>query len=198
MAVDREAYLNQLAQYLGAKRVRHSNNVADIAVELAQRFAPELVEKAELAGLLHDHAKRFSVAELTALAARLDIEMTAGEREQPELLHGKIGAALLRERFGVDDAQIAQAVADHVTGRPDMGLLSRILYVADQAAQDRDFPGIDVLRATAQQDLEQAVLLVVKHKLNYVMLKNCPIEEQSVALYNEMIAGLRGASSAKS
>lgn len=191
-------YLERLAQFLGAKRVRHSNNVADYAVGLAQRYAPELADKAELAGLLHDHAKRFSLAELTDLAARLDIEITAGEREQPELLHGKVGAALLRERFGVDDAEIAQAVADHVTGRPGMGLLSLILYVADQAARDREFPGIDALREVAQQDLEQAVLLVVKHKLNYIMLKNCPIEEQSVALYNEMIARLHGASGAKS
>jgi predicted HD superfamily hydrolase involved in NAD metabolism len=196
--MNRATYLEQLAQFLGAKRVQHSNNVADVAVELAQLYAPELVEKAELAGLLHDHAKRFSLAELTALAARLDIEMTAGERQQPELLHGKVAAALLSERFGIDDVEIAQAVADHVTGRPGMGLLSRILYVADQAARDREFPGVDELRAMAKQDLEQAVLLVVKHKLAYVMLKNCPIEEQSVALYNEMIAKLRGASSAKS
>lgn len=196
MAIDRAKYLELLAQFLGAKRVRHSNNVADTAVGLAQRFAPELAEKAELAGLLHDNAKRFKPAELTDMASRLDIELTAGEREQPELLHGKIGAVLLGERFGVDDEDIAQAVADHVTGRPGMGLLSRILYVADQAALDREFPGIDALREVAQQDLEQAVLLVVKHKLNYVMLKNCQIEEQSVALYNEMIAKLHGAGGA--
>lgn len=198
MATNRATYLEQLAQFLGAKRVQHSNNVADVAVELAQLYAPELVEKAELAGLLHDHAKRFSLAELTALAARLDIEMTAGERQQPELLHGKVAAALLGERFGIDDVEIAQAVADHVTGRPGMGRLSRILYVADQAARDREFPGVEELRAVAKQDLEQAVLLVVKHKLAYVMLKNRLIEEQSVALYNEMIAKLRGASSAES
>lgn len=196
--MNRAHYLELLAQFLGAKRVQHSNNVADTAVELAQRFAPQLELKAEVAGLLHDNAKRLSLAELTAMAARLDIDVTAGERQQPELLHGKVGAALLSERFGVDDAEIAQAVADHVTGRPGMGRLSRILYVADQAARDREFPGIDELRATAKQDLEQAVLLVVKHKLAYVMLKNCPIEEQSVALYNEMLLSVRGAGSVKS
>lgn len=192
MPVDRAKYVSELAQFLKANRLQHSLNVADAAAALARRFAPELVEQAELAGVLHDHAKRFSPAELIALARTHDIEITPGELDQPALLHGKVGAALLGERFGVHDAAVAQAVADHVTGRPGMGLLSRILYVADQAAADREFPGVEELRETATRDLEAAVLLVVKHKLAYVMLKNRPVEEQSVALYNELIAQQQG------
>ncbi len=95
--------------------------------------------------------------------------MTAGEVAQPELLHGKVGAALLEERFGVEDPEVAQAVADHVTGRPGMGMLSRILYVADQVAADREFPGVEHCARLRPGGSGAAVLLVVKQKLNYVM-----------------------------
>jgi predicted HD superfamily hydrolase involved in NAD metabolism len=193
MAVDREHYLEELRQHLSPARVQHSLNVADTAVELSLRFAPELAEKAELAGIVHDHAKRFSPAELIELAVRLDIEITPGERVLPALLHGKVGAALLAQRFGVADPGIAQAVADHVTGRPGMEQLSRILYVADQAAADREFPGVDELREAAKHDLDEAVFLVVKHKLAYVLLKSRPVELQTIALYNDLCRRRGGA-----
>ncbi len=196
MAKARAQYLEQLAQFLGPARVGHSINVADAALELARLHAPHLAWQAELAGLLHDHGKRFKSKELMQLAQKHDIKVTAGEAAQPDLLHGKIGAALLPERFGVDDLDVAQAVADHVTGRPGMGLLSRILYVADQMAADREFTGVVELREVARRDLNAAVLLVVKQKLNYVMSKNRPIEEQTVALYNELLAQLTGGAGA--
>jgi predicted HD superfamily hydrolase involved in NAD metabolism len=192
MAKTRAQYVEQLAHFLGPTRIKHSINVADAAVELAQLFAPQLARQAEVAGLLHDHGKRFTNSELMQLALKYDISMTAGESAQPALLHGKVGAALLAQRFGVIDAAVSQAISDHVTGRPGMGQLSRILYVADQMAADREFEGVAELRQLARRDLDAAVLLVVKHKLNYVMLKNRPIEEQGVALYNEMLAKLHG------
>lgn len=188
----RAQYLEQLAQFLGPARIRHSVNVADTAMELARLHAPHLELQAELAGLLHDHGKRFTGAELIELAKKHDIKVTAVEAAQPELLHGKVGAALLAERFGVQDPAVAEAIADHVTGRPGMSQLSCLLFVADQLSADREFKGVAEVRELARRDLQAAVLQVVKHKLNYVMLKNRPIEERSVALYNEMLARRTG------
>ena len=128
-----------------------------------------------------------SGAELIATAARLDIELSASEREQPELLHGIVGAALSPERFGVDDVEVLQAMQDHVTGRPGMGVLSQLLFVADQNAADREFRGVVVLREVALQDLTLAVLLVAGHKLNYIVLKQQVIHPVTVELYNEYV-----------
>jgi predicted HD superfamily hydrolase involved in NAD metabolism len=180
-------YQRQLAQYLGATRLRHSVNVALAARELALRFAPQLADKAALAGLLHDNAKRLPGSELTRLAAKLDIEVSAVERAWPALLHGKVGAALLSERFGLADLEVAQAMADHVTGRPGMGMLSRILFVADQSALDRDFPGVAQLREIAQQNLEQAVAYVSRFKLQYALQRGRLVEPTTVAVYNEYL-----------
>jgi len=186
MAIDTEHYLALLAQYIGSNRHGHSCNVAQLARELAERFAPDLADKAELAGLLHDNAKRLKGDELIRLAAEHDIEITPVERQSPTLLHGKVGALFLSERFGVTDTDISQAVIDHVTGRPNMGLLSRILFVADQAAADRDFPGVEELRASAISDLDHAVFIAVMHKLLYVISLNRVVEPRGLELYNSL------------
>ena len=185
-APDLAQLTEKLQAYVGAKRIGHSLNTAQAARELAERHAPQLAEKAALAGLLHDHAKRMSDAELIATAKRLDIEVSPGEHRWPALLHGKIGAALIAERFGVKDAEISQAVADHVTGRPNMGILSLILYVADQAAADREFPGVQELRQVAETDLKRAAFLVAKHKLRYVLSRERLIDPTTIAVYNEL------------
>ena len=187
MGINRDQLTTKLREYLGKGRWRHSLNVAAAARSLALIHAPRLADQAELAGILHDNAKRMGGAELTAAAARLDIELSAGEREQPVLLHGKVGAALAPERFGVDDAEVLQAMQDHVTGQPGMGVLSQLLFVADQSAADREFDGVVELRAVAERDLAEAVLLVAGHKLNYIVLKRQVIHPATVELYNEYV-----------
>jgi predicted HD superfamily hydrolase involved in NAD metabolism len=183
-----EQYLAQLAEYLGPKRLGHSVNVAKAARMLALRFSPDLADRAELAGLLHDNAKGLTDAELIERAQSFDIEVSPAERSFPALLHGKVGAALLQDRFGVDDGEIAIAVADHVTGRKDMGLFSQILFVADQIAKDRNFAGVEELRQIAAGNLERAVFLVARNKLHYIVSKKRMIEPKTVAVYNEYLA----------
>jgi predicted HD superfamily hydrolase involved in NAD metabolism len=157
--------LNKLASYLRPKRVEHSRNVAQAAVELARRYAPGLEERALVAGLVHDNAKGLSDEELLEHCARSGLAVSPCEQLSPKLLHGKVGAALLPERFGIKDKKVTQAVCDHVTGRPGMKLLSRLLYVADQAAADRNFTGVEQVREVATQDLDSAVWLVARHKV---------------------------------
>jgi len=180
--------LETLRKLLGRRRFEHSQSVAETARALAARFAPELSARAELAGLLHDNAKALNDAELIAAAERHDIDITPGERIMPGLLHGKVGAAMLEARFGVADQDVAQAVADHVTGRVGMGLLSLILFVADQIAADRRFEGVVELRELAKEDLVRAAQVVAGNKLRWAIHKERHVEPQTVAVYNDLLA----------
>ncbi|MBN2080920.1 bis(5'-nucleosyl)-tetraphosphatase (symmetrical) YqeK [bacterium] len=186
-APDFDSLAEQLAQYLRPRRFKHSQYVAETAHELAQIHAPYLANEARLAGLLHDHAKSLGNRALIAQAARFDIDITPSERESPGLLHGKVAAALLPERFNIDDPAIRRAIADHVTGRPGMGTLSRILFAADQASADRAFDGVDELRRVAREDLGRACLLVAMHKLRYTLYKERIIDPVTVEVYNELL-----------
>jgi predicted HD superfamily hydrolase involved in NAD metabolism len=176
-----------LAQFIAAERVAHSENVCRAAGMLARRWAPDLELQAKQAGLLHDNAKSIDPAELLTRAKELGLPITEVEARYPSLLHGKVGAALLKERFGVDDAEVEQACADHVTGRRGMGTLSKILYVADQAAADRTFAGVEDLRAIMFEDLDAAVLLVAKNKVLHSAKKSQLLEPATVDLYNSLI-----------
>src|SRR5947208_1108235 len=104
-------YAATLAQFIPAERVAHSENVCRAAGMLARRWSPELEAQAKLAGLLHDNAKSIDPAELLTLARELRLPVTPVEERYPSLLHGKVGAALLKERFGVDDPEVEQACA---------------------------------------------------------------------------------------
>lgn len=181
-------HVEALKALVGRKRFEHSLSVAGAARALAARFAPDLAARAELAGLLHDNAKALNNAELIAAAERLDIEIAPGEYIMPGLLHGKVGAALLDVRFGVDDEDVRQAVADHVTGRVGMGLLSLILFVADQIAADREFEGVAELRELAEENLVKAALVVAGNKLRWAIHKGRHIELQTVHVYNDLLA----------
>lgn len=173
-----------LRGYIGRGRIVHVEGVAASAVELARRYAPDLTRRAQVAGLLHDNAKKLTGAQLIELAARFDIVPSPAECETPQLLHGAVGAALLPQRFGVDDPEIAAAVADHVTGQAQMGLLSQILYVADQIEPGRDFPGVDELRELARRDLRAATALAARKKIEYVLLKGQALEPRTVEVWN--------------
>jgi predicted HD superfamily hydrolase involved in NAD metabolism len=181
---ERQAIVTRLHDFLGAGRVQHCENVADTAVELARRFAPELTRQAEIAGLVHDSAKKLRDEQLIELARRFDIDITPGERETPQLLHGKVGSALLPERFGIDDPEVRTAVTDHVCGRAEMGLLSQLLFVADQIAAGRDFPGVADVREVARRDLQAAVGWVARKKIEHVLGQGQWIEPATVDVWN--------------
>jgi predicted HD superfamily hydrolase involved in NAD metabolism len=181
-----------LARYIGPRRLKHSENVADAAVDLAQRFAPQLAGPAMVAGLLHDNAKEMRLEDTWAAVARFGIIVTAVERVAPYLLHGKVGAALLPERFGVADADVSAAVANHVTGSAGMGLLSVLLYVADQIAADRDFKGVEALRELAQEDLTAAARQVAGNKISHSIKKGLLVETATVDLYNYLMQEGKG------
>ena len=183
-AAKRAEIVARLGEFLGAGRIQHSQNVADAALSLARRHAPELAAQAELAGLVHDSAKKLRDSELIQLAERFDIVITPGERETPQLLHGKVGAALLPERFGIDDPEVLTAVTDHVCGRAEMSQLGQILYVADQMAADRIFEGVSELRAAALVDLRGAVALVARKKIENVLTKALWLEPATVEVWN--------------
>jgi len=183
-ADERAALVAKLHEYLGGGRVQHSENVADAALVLAAAHAPELSRQAEIAGLVHDSAKKLRDEQLIELAERFDIVITPGERETPQLLHGKVGAALLPERFGITDPAVQTAVTDHVCGRDEMGVLSQILFVADQMAEGRVFPGVEVLRELAPRELASAVGWVARKKIEHVLGQGQWIEPATVSVWN--------------
>lgn len=140
---------------LSAKRYGHTLRVAEMAEDLARAHGLD-PGRARLAALLHDAARELSPEEFLGLADDWDLPVGEPERESPKLLHGPVAAELARRELGVEDGEVLDAVREHTTGRPGMGPLSLVLYVADKIEPARDYPSVENLRRLAREDLRGA------------------------------------------
>ena len=167
---DREL-LDTLAATLRPRRYIHTMGVAYTAAALAFRYGAR-PEQAELAGLLHDCAKYFSDEEMFSLCGKYGVELSPAERANAALIHGKLGAVLAELRYGVTAGEILSAIRFHTTGRPDMSLLEKILYVADyiepeRAMETAPFP-LDKIRRDCFEDLDRGLVEILENTLQHL------------------------------
>lgn len=135
-----------------AKRHAHILGVAGEAVRLAERWGADK-EKAYRAGILHDCTKYLELEAQLAICQKYGVEIDELERKDAKLLHSKTGAAIARGEYGVDE-EIYTAIFYHTTGRANMTLMEKIIYLADYIEPNRDFEGLETLRRLCYEDLD--------------------------------------------
>ena len=143
-----------------AKRHAHILGGAQTAVDLAKHWGAD-EELAFRAGILHDCTKYLSLEEHLAICERYGLELDGMERQSAKLLHSKTGAALARHLYGQPD-EVYWAIYWHTTGKADMTVLEKIIYLADYLEPNRKFDGVEDLRRLCYEDLDQALLLGVR------------------------------------
>lgn len=171
-----------------AKRLPHIRGTEQAAVELALRWGADM-EKMRRAAILHDCTKYLSKEEHLAICERCGIELDDLERSAEKLLHSKSGAALAREMFGQDE-EIFTAILYHTTGRGDMTLAEKILYLADYMEPCRNFPEVEEMRRLAQLDLDQAVLMGVRLSIQEMMDRNRIVHHNTLEAEASLLKGL--------
>ncbi|MBR5488284.1 MAG: bis(5'-nucleosyl)-tetraphosphatase (symmetrical) YqeK [Firmicutes bacterium] len=164
------------------KRKIHTEGVRQTAMKLAEKFGegrPELVEKAELAALYHDMYRGVPVDVLNYYVKHLDLDEKR-YKDNANLAHGKIAAIVIQRDFDEKDQDIINAVSYHTTGRPEMSLLEKIIYIADAVEPNRSYPGVQNLRQTLEYDLDKAVLQSLTNTINYVRSEKKFLDEDTV------------------
>jgi len=159
--------------YLKPKRIPHVLGTEQEAVRLAQRYGAD-VEKARTAALLHDCTKKLLMEDQKALCEHYGIQLDEMEQWALKLLHSKTGAAIARAVFGVDD-EIYSAIFYHTTGKADMTLLEKVIYLADYIEPTRDFPGVDDLRRACYEDLDKGLLLGLEMSIEEMRSMGNPV-----------------------
>ena len=151
-----------------AKRFEHTLGVEYTAAALAMCHGAS-VEDARLAGLLHDCAKCFSDEKRLSVCEKKNIPITEIEERNPFLLHAKVGAFLAKEKYGVENRDVLNAILYHTTGREGMSLLEKIIFVADYIEPGRkQAPNLPEIRRLAFQDLDKALLWSLEDTLKYL------------------------------
>ena len=163
------------------KRSPHVQGCEWEAVRLAKRWG-ESEEDAAEAGILHDITKKLVLSEQLILSEKYGIINDTYETANVKLLHAKTGAALARDLFNISD-RVYSAIRWHTTGKPDMTLLEKIIYMADYIEPNRDFPGVDKLRKLAYEDLDAAMALGLKMSLEDIRSYGAEPYEVTVSAY---------------
>lgn len=187
MEIKEEGYKTMLRKRLSPKRYMHSVGVANTAAKLAGMYDGD-VRKAYLAGLLHDFAREVPDNELLEIALEHDLTIDEAELMQPNLLHGPVGAWLLKEQGIITDDEILEAIRWHTTGNPDMGQLARIVCLADYIEPNRVYPGVELLRQIAYRNLNAGLLASLDQTILHLMHESSLIHPYSIATRNRIMA----------
>lgn len=149
---------------LKPRRVAHVWGCEHEARRLAERWGCDPLVAAE-AGILHDITKKLELSDQLLLSEKYGIINDNIEIRNLKLLHAKTGAAMARDLYGVSD-EVFDAIRWHTTGRPDMTVLEKVIYLADYIEPTRDFPGVEPLRQLAYTDLDGAMRLGLQMSLD--------------------------------
>ena len=161
-----------------AKRIPHVRGCEEEAVKLARRWGAD-PEQARKAAILHDCTKYLTLEEQLSLCEKYGIMLDDLERTALKLLHSKTGAAIAKYEYGMPE-EICSAIFYHTTGRADMTLLEKILYIADYMEPSRDFDGVEQLRKLVYRDLNAAVRLGLEMTMEEMKGYGSPVHEKTL------------------
>jgi nicotinate-nucleotide adenylyltransferase len=148
---------NTVRTMISPARFLHSRNVALLAQDLCGRFGLDPAA-GYLAGIAHDMCKSLSGEELFQQTKKDGKPVSKLEKKKPSLLHARAAAVLLRERFGIHNKDILEAIRLHTLADTEMGPLAKVLFIADKIEVSREhvspglrnsrsFPSLDALFA---------------------------------------------------
>nr|WP_300090408.1 bis(5'-nucleosyl)-tetraphosphatase (symmetrical) YqeK [Sedimentibacter sp.] len=148
-----------LEKSIGQKRYIHSLGTMEEAVRLSVLYGGDK-EKARIAGLLHDCGKSME--------------------KNDNLTHAAKSAELARTVYHVDDDEIINAILYHTTGRENMTILEKIIYLADKTEHCRKYDGVEELRKLADSNLNDALIYSLERTIEYVEQKNQDLDIESI------------------
>lgn len=181
-----EKYIDLLKEHLSPYRLHHSVEVAKSAKYLAEKYGCDS-EKCYLAGLLHDIQKEADKDETFLLAEKYSIEMTDIEKDAKKLWHAMTGAYFIKNEIGIDDSDIFLAVRYHTTGRSNMSLIEKVLFVADFISSDRNYDGVEIMRQKAEINLETAMLEGLEFTVSELISQHSVVHPDTLDAYNDIV-----------
>ena len=170
---------------LSEKRFYHSKCVVKRSIELASRYDIN-IQKAKLVGIVHDMAKELSEEDKIKYVEENGLQIDDIEYAHPNLLHGKIAGDMAKKMFGFSDDMV-QAITFHTTGKANMSMLDKILYVADATGDDRLWEDVEYVKELANKNIDEAVMYLLNMEIKDRVEKNKVIHVNSILARNHMI-----------
>lgn len=169
-----------------AKRLPHIRGAEEEAAKLARRWGANELD-ARKAAILHDCTKFWSFEKQLKSCKKYGILLDHVEQRNLSLLHAKTGAAVARNVFGMPE-HIVSAIYWHTTGKADMTLLEKIMYIADYSEPSRRYDWCTRLRELVMEDLDAAVLYGLEVTINHTRKKDQEIHYRTIEARDWILA----------
>lgn len=179
-------YKKIIRELMGDYRYEHSVNVADEAVKLAELYGGD-VDKAYTAGILHDITKEIPKDRQLQIIIDGGIILDDVQKQAPKLWHAISGSVYVQTELGISDSDIINAIRYHTTGRANMSLLEKIIYIADYTAKGRDYNGVEVMRELSRKSLEDAMIFSYQFTINKLSSLESAIHPDEIFGYNDIV-----------
>ncbi|UNL84267.1 bis(5'-nucleosyl)-tetraphosphatase (symmetrical) YqeK [Priestia koreensis] len=185
--MNRDEALAIVKEQMTEHRYQHTIGVMETAIQLAKLYGVD-EKKAETAAIFHDYAKFRSKDEMEQIirTEKMPEDLLV---HNAELWHAPVGAYLVEKEVGITDPDILSAIRYHTSGRADMTLLEKVIYLADYIEPGRHFPGVDEVRETAKVDLDQALVQSLRNTISFLLKKNQMVYPDTIYTYNSLILG---------
>ena len=186
---------------MSAKRFVHTAEVEKMAAYLGSLYAPDKIPMLRAAALLHDVTKEYPQEKQIELCQKYGVELEADAYFAPKTLHARTAAAIIPERFpSLADAEIISCVRYHTTGRADMTLYEKLIYLADYIDMSRTFEDCVKLRnyflaaepeklseSERLEHLNNTLILSFDMTLRILAEEGTPVSLDTMAARNQLI-----------
>ena len=173
-----------LKKRMNEHRYEHSLNVAERAVFLAEKNGAD-VEKARFAGLIHDICKGIPKEEQLEIIKNAGIELDEDTLKSPALWHSVAGAVYCEHELGVTDKDVLNAVRYHTSGRGNMSILEKVVYMADLTSAERNYPDAEYTRNLTDKSLDEGIAYGVRWIASDLEKRGFPKGKDTEALLKE-------------
>lgn len=136
-----------LPSKMSEKRLNHTLEVEKMAIRLGEIYAPELLPELRAAALLHDITKELTTEQHVEILKGHGIEVKESDLRSPKTFHARTAALLIPEMYlSLDMPEIVLAVRYHTTGKENMTIEQKLIYLADYIDMSRKFEDCVKLR----------------------------------------------------
>ena len=165
-----DSMIEFLKMEVSERRFIHSINTMETAGKIAKKLDAD-ENKCQIAGLLHDCAKNIIGNKAIEMCKKYGIELDYIFRKQTNLLHGYLGRIVAKNKFGIDDEDVLNAIANHTLGRPAMAPVEKAIFLADYIEPHRFFSGVEELRELVFKDPDQAIIVSIDSTIKKILAK---------------------------
>ncbi len=183
-----EEMKERLKSLLKEDRFIHTISTAKEAVKLAKLYGVD-ENKAYIAALLHDNGKNISYEESILILKEEGYEINEDLISNSSILHQYVGCILAKRDFGIEDSEILDAIKYHTTGRENMSLLGKIVFLADVTEEGREYEGVEEIRSMVYEnkDINKAIIMSLDRVITFVISKNKTLHSDTIKARNYLI-----------